>query len=339
MILTNTIGYNAPGFVEGQKIAFPGTRHTTIAKQFKKRLRDKSLLPEITTNGDMYFEKGSTETVIPVLPIIETYATKPGDKAKYQLPKSSYERFIKGRERAWGLYFELEDKRYSAFDVEAPITQEAIAAMNDDKETELLTDVPLKVASFNTGNTAGFISRNVQLGAADAPVVLYETKAAADAAYNASTNPYVATSLRYVQRGINSLRQFKGASTLTGLKAVMPVMVADALQADERFGKADGMGDAKSVIRGDVYSLGKISGADVYVSNALPVYSDANGNPVYPVYFLDKSAIVYTEDMMVDERQLTDIDYWGTFSRSKLVYDWFLQYPERLAVGYVKIAA
>lgn len=330
MILTNTIGYNAPGFVEGQKIAFPGTRHTTIAKQFKKRLRDKSLLPEITTNGDMYFEKGSTETVIPVLPIIETYATKPGDKAKYQLPKSSYERFIKGRERAWGLYFEVEDKRFSAFDVEAPITQEAIAAMNDDKETELLTDIPLKVADFNTGNNAGFITRNVQLGAADAPVFLYESKSAVDA----SSETYKATSLRYVQRGINSLRQFKGASTLTGLKVVMPVMVADALQADERFGKADGMGDAKSVIRGDVYSLGKISGAEVYVSNALPVYGD-----VYPVYFLDKSALVYTEDMMVDERQLTDIDYWGTFSRSKLVYDWFLQYPERLAVGYVKIAA
>ena len=338
MIQTNTIGYNAPGFVEGQKLSFPGTRHTTIAKQFKKRLRDKSLLPEITTNGDMYFEKGSTEAVMPVLPIIETYATKPGDKAKYQIPKSSYERFIKGRERAWGLYFELEDKRFSAFDVEAPITQEAISAMNDDKETELLNDIPLKVASFNTGNTAGFLSKNVQLGAANAPVVLYDAKAAADSAYNASTNPYVASSLRYFQRGVNSLRQFKGASTLAGLKIVCPVMVADALQADERFGKADGMGDAKSVIRGDVYSLGKISGADVYVSNALPVYSDANGNPVYPVYFLDKSAIVYTEDMMVDERQLTDIDYWGTFARSKLVYDWFLQYPERLAVGYVKVA-
>ena len=69
MIQTNTIGYNAPGFVEGQKLSFPGTRHTTIAKQFKKRLRDKSLLPEITTNGDMYFEKGSTEAVMPVLPM------------------------------------------------------------------------------------------------------------------------------------------------------------------------------------------------------------------------------------------------------------------------------
>ena len=273
-----------------------------------------------------------------MLPIIETYATKPGDKAKYQLPKSSYERFIKGRERAWGLYFEMEDKKIAAFDVEAPITQEAIAAMNDDKETEFLTDIPLKVADFNTGNTAGFISRKVQLGAANAPVVLYETKAAADAAYDASTNPYVATSLRYFQRGVNSLRQFKGASTLAGLKIVCPVMVADALQADEKFVKADGMGDAKSVIRGDVYTLGKISGADVYVSNAMPVNYDGDGNPVYTVYFLDKSAIVYTEDMMVDERQLTDIDYWGTFSRSKLVYDWFIQYPERFAVGYVKIA-
>ncbi len=333
MILTNTIGYNAPGFVAGQNISFPGTRHTTIAKQFKKRLRDKSLLPEITTSGDFYFEKGSTEAIIPVLPIIETYATKPGDKAKYQLPKSSYERFIKGRERAWGLYFEMEDKKIATFDVEAPITQEAIAAMNDDKETEFFTDIPLKVASFNTGNTAGFISRNVKLGSAATPVTLYPDGTITDTSEAPGARP-----LRYLQRGVNSLRQFKGASTLAGLKIVCPVMVADALQADEKFVKADGMGDAKSVIRGDVYTLGKISGADVYVSNAMPVNYDGDGNPVYTVYFLDKSAIVYTEDMMVDERQLTDIDYWGTFSRSKLVYDWFLQYPERFAVGHVKIA-
>lgn len=328
MITTEQLGYNAPGFVPGQKLSFPGTRHTTIAKQFKKRLRDKSLLPEITTNGDIYFEKGSTEAVIPVLPLIETYATKPGDKAKYQLPKSSMERFIRGRMRAWGLYFELEDKKFSSFDIEAPITQEAINQMNDDKETEFFTDIPLKIATFNKGNEAGFITRNVELGAADAPVFLYESK---DEVTD-SSETHKATALRYLQRGVNALRQFKGASTLTGLKIVMPVMVADALQADERFSKADGMGDVKSVIRGDVYSLGRISGADVYVSNALPVYGD-----VYPVYFLDKSAIAYTEEMMVDERQLTDIDYWGTFSRSKLEYDWMLLYPERVALGYVKI--
>ena len=330
MIPNNTLGYNAPGFVEGQKISFPGTRHTTIVKQFKKRLRDKSLLPLITTSGDIYFEKGSTEAVIPVLPIIETYATKPGDKAKYQLPKSSYERFVKGRERAVGLYFELEDKKFSSFDVEAPIVQEMLAQMNDDKETELLLDVPLKVPQWNTGTNAGFISRNINLGSATSPVTLNP---------DGTLSSGQARPLRYVQRGVNMLRQFKGASTLAGLKVVMPVMAADALQADEKFIKADGMGDAKSVIRGDVYSLGKISGADVYVSNALPIYYDASGNPVYPIYFLDKSALVYTEDLIVDERNLSDIDYWGTFSRTKLVYDWMLQYPERFAVGYVKIAA
>jgi hypothetical protein len=330
MILTNTIGYNAPGFVPNQKLSFPGTRHTTIVKQFKKRLRDKSLLPEITTSGDFYFEKGSTEAVIPVLPIIETYATKPGDKAKYQLPKSSYERFVKGRERAVGLYFELEDKKFSSFDVEAPIVQEMLAQMNDDKETELLLDIPLKVPTWNTGSGAGFISRNINLGSAASPVTVNP---------DGTLTSGQVRPLRYVQQGVNMLRQFKGSSTLAGLKVVMPVMVADALQADEKFIKADGMGDTKSVIRGDVYSLGKISGADVYVSNALPIYYDGSGNPVYPIYFLDKSAIVYTEDMIVDERNLSDIDYWGTFSRSKLVYDWFLQYPERFAVGYAQIAA
>lgn len=329
-ILTNTIGYNAPEFVEGVKLNFPGTRATTVAKQFKKRLRDKSLLPEITTIWGDKLEKGSTEYLIPVLPIIETYATKPGDKVKYQFPKSSMERFIIGRERAWGIHVEQEDKHFSAFDIESPLIQEALLSMNEAIETELLDDIPLKVASFNTGNTAGFISKNVQLGSATTPVTLYP-----DGVPDGTSN--AAMPLRYLQRGVNSLRQYKGASNLTGLKIVCNVMVADALQADKRFIKADGMGDSTSVIRGDVYSLGRISGADVYVSNALPIKSDASGNPIYPVYFLDKSAIAYHDEMKVDDRNMTDIDYWGTFSRSKLVYDWFLQYPERLAVGYVKI--
>ena len=327
-IETNTIGYNALGFVEGVKLNFPGTRATTTAKQFKKRLRDKSLLPEITTIWGNKLEKGSTEYLIPVLPIIETYVTKPGDKVKYQLPKSSTERFIIGRERAWGIHVEQEDKHFSAFDIESPLIQEALTQMNEDIETEMLEDIPLKVASFNTGNNAGFITRNVALGAADNPVALNP-----DGTLSAGQ----ARPLRYFQRAVNSLRQYKGSSGFTGLKIVCNVMVADALQADEKFVKADGMGDATSVIRGDVYSLGKISGADVYVSNALPVYDD-DGTPVYPVYVLDKSAIAYHDEMKVDDRNMTDIDYWGTFSRSKLVYDWFLQYPERLAIGYVTIA-
>ena len=326
-ILTNTIGYNAPGFVEGVALNFPGTRVTTTAKQFKKRLRDKSLLPEITTIWGNKLEKGSTEYLIPVLPLIETYATKPGDKVKYQLPKSSMERFVIGRERAWGIHVEQEDKHFSAFDIESPLIQEALVQMNEDIETEMLSDIPLKVASFNTGNNAGFITRNVALGSADSAVTLNP---------DGTLTSGQVRPLRYFQKAVNALRQYKGASTLTGLKIVCNVMVADALQADERFVKADTMGDATSVIRGDVYSLGKISGAEVYVSNALPVYDDS-GTPVYPVYVLDKSAIAYHDEMKVDDRNLTDIDYWGTFSRSKLVYDWFLQYPERLAVGYVKI--
>ncbi|MBQ4199130.1 MAG: hypothetical protein II649_04535 [Kiritimatiellae bacterium] len=325
-ILTNTIGYNAPGFVEG-KLNFPGTRSTTTAKQFKKRLRDKSLLPEITTIWGDKLEKGSTEYLIPVLPLIETYATKPGDKVKYQLPKSSMERFVIGRERAWGIHVEQEDKHFSAFDIESPLIQEALVQMNEDIETEMLEDIPLKVASFNTGNNAGFTTRNVALGAADTPVTLNPDGTLA----SGQVRP-----LRYLQRAVNSLRQYKGSSGLTGLKIVCNVMVADALQADEKFVKADTMGDATSVIRGDVYSLGKISGAEIYVSNALPVYEGEDAL-VYPVYVLDKSAIAYHDEMKVDDRNMTDIDYWGTFSRSKLVYDWFLQYPERLAVGYVSI--
>ena len=100
----NTLGYATPGFVSGVPLNHPGTQQAIIAKGFKKRLRDTSILPYITNNtyqGE--FRHSGTEIQIPILPIITPYRMKPGDKMKYQIPKSTVESFFIGREMGWGL--------------------------------------------------------------------------------------------------------------------------------------------------------------------------------------------------------------------------------------------
>ena len=113
--------------------------------------------------------------------------------------------------------------------------------------------------------------------------------------------------------------------------------VGTRLQTSE-LRNADWTGDAQSIIRGNVKGIGKLNGSDVIVNNRLPIYkTTVNGTAVncYPVLFIDKSAISYIEEVAFRDTGMKDIDYWGTFNRNKIIYDWFILYPERFGVGFV----
>jgi hypothetical protein len=326
---TNTIGYSTPGFVPGVAHNFPGSQQPVIAKGFKKRFRDKSILPYITNNTyEGTFKHQGTEVQIPILPIIHTYRVKPGDKVKYQTPKSTLERFYIGRERAFGLHIEDEDKLFSRFDLESPILAEASKQMADDVEFEFFNDIISKCASYNTGSNAGWMSKDVNLGSATNPVTLKKTAAEATAAGMAAAPDY------FVE-GVNALQQYPEAGE-ANFKIVASVPVLSRLQTSE-LRQADVMGDAKSTIRGNVRMLGRLGDSDIIANNRMPVYKDASGANVYPVLFVDKSAISFVQEVSLRDTGMKDIDYWGTFNRTKLIYDWFLLYPERFGVGYVKL--
>ena len=96
-------------------------------------------------------------------------------------------------------------------------------------------------------------------------------------------------------------------------------------------------GDATSVIRGSVRKLGRLGDADIFVDNRiLPVITEGTAT-VYPVLFIDKSAISFVQEVVLRDMGMKDIDYWGTFNRTKVIYDWFALYPERFGVGYVTL--
>ena len=87
---------------------FPATQHEIYETEFRKRFRDKSILSLVTNREwEGRFRKTGQTIHVPVLPLIHTNVTKPGEKIKYQEPKGAEETFTINRERYFA--FKLED--------------------------------------------------------------------------------------------------------------------------------------------------------------------------------------------------------------------------------------
>jgi hypothetical protein len=257
--------------------------------------------------------------------------TKPGEKIKYQEPKGAEETFTINRERYFAFKLEDEDKIFSKMDLESPLIAEGTRQMSEDVEGEFFADVPSKVHFCNQGNTAGFKSGSFQLGAAGAPVKLFKTSDAC----TAGSGTYKNVAPDYVVSCINALNEMPGGLD-TKPFVIIPVAVANVLQTSE-IKRADWMGDAESALRKSVRFLGELNGANIIVDNQLPMWRADGSNPAeYLIFFGDTSAITFADEARV-KNKLDSVEEWGEFHRSKMIYDWFVRYPERIGCGYVSI--
>lgn len=311
---------------------FPATQQEIYETEFRKRFRDKSILPLITNRDwEGRFRKTGQTIHVPVLPLIHTNATKPGEKVKYQEPKGAEEVFTIGRERYFAFKLEDEDKIFSKLDLESPLIAEGTRQMSEDVEGEFFADVPSKVHVCNQGNAAGFKSASFDLGSASEPTVLYKTNALC--AGSSETHKNVAPD--YIVSCINALNEMPGGLD-TKPFVVVPVAVANVLQTSE-LKRADWMGDAESALRKNVRFLGELNGANIIVDNQIPMWRASGSTPAkYLVFFGDTSAITFAEEARVKDK-LQSVEEWGEFHRSKLIYDWFVRYSERVGCGYVSI--
>lgn len=318
-------------FPSGQ-LNFPSTQQTIIEAAFKQRFRDKSIMPILCNRSfEGKFKKRGTEIKVPILPIIETHKMKAGDLPKYQSPKGSEESFFINRERYFGLKFEDEDRIFSMMDIESPVLAEANRQMAEDVEQEFLADIITKVHPCNTGNAAGIRSGSYKLGDAADPVHLFKTESACTA--SAETIKSVAPD--YIVACINALNEMPGGLD-TKPFVIIPTAVANILQTSE-LKMANWMGDAQSVLRKSVRMLGDLAGATVIVDNQLPMWAEDATNPKkFAIYFGDQSAVSFADEARITAK-LEQAGEWGTFHRSKMIYDWFVKYPERIGTGYVTI--
>lgn len=314
---------------------FPATQQEIYETEFRKRFRDKSILPMITNREwEGRFRKTGQTIHVPVLPLIHTNVTKPGEKVKYQEPKGAEEVFTINRERYFAFKLEDEDKIFSKLDLESPLIAEGTRQMSEDVEAEFFADVPSKVHVCNQGNTSGFKSASFDLGSAVNPVTLYKTGTACDAATSV-THRNVAPD--YIVSCINALNEMPGGLD-TKPFVIVPVAVANVIQTSE-LKRADWMGDAESALRKSVRFLGELNGANIIVDNQIPMWRASGGDPAkYLIFFGDTSAVTFADEARVKDK-LQSVEEWGEFHRSKMIYDWFVRYPERIGCGYVTIAA
>lgn len=310
-----------------------GTQITQFEKAFKKVLRDKSIMSLITNRRYQgRFRNTGTAIEIPIMPEIGIRHTKYGDTITYDTLSNDTVKFVINRESYWAIKILEEDKAFAQFNIEAPVTQEAAIRLGEAIEERFFQDILGKCHASNTGNGAGVISGMYDLGTAAAGKTIDKDNVT-----------------EYILAGLSALREQPGGKT-GNYRVVVPTYVGYLLQNSD-LKKADWMGDAQSVLRKDVQLLGSIGGADIIVSDKILAATgksgvgvegdDANGAKAdvasittAPVMFVDTDAICYAEEVTINDK-LRDADKWGTFIRTKVIYDWFVMWPEKFAVGYV----
>lgn len=313
------------------QLNFPATQQEIYETTFKTRFRDKSILPRITNrNYEGKFRKKGTKINVPILPIIETHKTKVGEKVKYQEPKGASESFTINRERYFAFKMEDEDKIFSSMDLESPLITEANRQMAEDVEQEFLADIIYKVHPANTGVEAGIRSGSYNLGTGAAPVRLFKTETAMGASAGQLAPDYLVAC-------INALNEMPGGLD-TKPFVIIPTAVANVVQTSE-LKRADWMGDASSVMRKSVQFLGEINGAMIIVDNQLPMWRATSSKAAcFAIFFGDSSAVAFADEARV-KGKLESVEEWGEFHRSKMIYDWFTIYPERIGAGFVTVTA
>ena len=313
------------------QLNFPATQQEIYETTFKTRFRDKSILPRITNRGyEGKFRKKGTTINVPILPIIETHKTVVGEKVKYQEPKGASEKFTINRERYFAFKLEDEDKIFSSMDLESPLITEANRQMAEDVEKEFLADIIYKVHASNTGKTAGIRSGSYDLGTNAAPVRLWKNQTAMGTSDGQLAPDYLVAC-------INTLNEMPGGLD-TKPFVIIPTAVANVLQTSELH-RADWMGDAQSVMRKAVQFLGELNGATSIVDNQLPMWAKTTTDAAqFAIFFGDSSAIAFADEARV-KGKLESVEDWGEFHRSKMIYDWFVTYPERIGTGFVTVNA
>jgi len=105
---------------------FPSTQHVIFETEFRRRLRDLSVIDKITSKTwKGRFRNAGAQIRIPRLPLVQTNKRKPGDPVAYQDLNGSEEVFTINRERDVAFHVEVEDNIFSPMNLESAVNKEA----------------------------------------------------------------------------------------------------------------------------------------------------------------------------------------------------------------------
>lgn len=289
----------------------------------KENMRDATMLTRITNTEfqGKFRNKGDT-IIVRKTPLIETKKYIDGKHIAYEDPTAEDEKFTIDRARYYA--FRVHDINQALSDIPnfaGTWTKEGAVQLAEDMETEFFSEVYTQVDTANAGNSAGRISGNYDLGSVAHPLQLFKTSAEASSSYQSSVVDAIAACA-------GALDEQKGGKNARPW-LIIPSAVAVRIQTSE-MKDASMTGDAKSIIRLGVESIGSIGGMDIYRSNLIYKWTDGtNSKPTFACLFGDNSAITFANEISKTE-MLRDTDSFSDLHRSLCVYDWFVRWPERI---------
>lgn len=309
---------------------FPSTQHIIFETEFRRRLRDLSVIDKITSKTwKGRFRNAGAQIRIPCLPLVQTNKRKPGDPVAYQDLKGSEEVFTINRERDVAFHVEVEDNIFSPMNLESAVNKEARAQLAEDRDMEFFKDIYAKCHEKNQGNTAGVRYGAYDVGSSLQPVYLYKTDGEAATAGGAAAHKFSAT--EFVTNLVAMIEEWPGGSQ-GELTVLMPTCVQNRLLNSE-LKYADRMGDQMSVLRKGVKYLGDIAGAHIIGCNQLPYWAASGSLPNrFMCMVINSQAVEYVDEVIIDEN-IKDKDKYGNFYRTLAIYDWFARYPELFGYG------
>lgn len=313
---------------------FPGTQQIIYETEFRRRLRDLSVVDKITSKSwKGRFRNVGTKITIPCLPLVETHKRKPGDPVKYQNLVGSKEEFEINRMRDCAFHVDIEDNLFAPQNLESAVNKEARAQFAEDRDLEFFADIYAKCHSANCGSEAGIRHGTYDLGTITAPVKLYKT----DKEANEATGDHNLSATEFITNLVATIEEWPGGNQ-GNLTVLVPTCIQNRLINSE-LKRADMMGDALSVLRKGVKYIGEIAGATIIGCNQLPWWKADTANSLgqrFLCMVVNSQAIEYVDEVIIDEN-LKDKDQYGNFYRTLGIYDWFARYPELFGYGIASL--
>lgn len=308
----------------GQAPNLPGTQ-AIIQDEWRRRVRAASVMDKcVSTDWKGRFKGVGTTIERPVLPLIKVNDRKRGDPVKYQDLKGASETFTINKMMDVAYHIDVEDDVFSMKNLESAANKEAQASMAEYRDLKFFADIFTKCDSANQGANAGVVSGLYNLGTASAPVSLKKLDSQVTGANDC-------TATEFMTRLTATLKEWPIAKE-GDIRIVCHSWVKTQLINGE-LKYADHMGDQMSVLRKGTDYIGDIDGASIIGCDQLPMWGSGSEKKFLVMAFNTKG-VQFVDEFLINEK-LKDKDQYGDFYRSMNIYDWFADYPELFAYGYV----
>jgi len=304
-----------PGALGAHPTSYSGTFIPEIwSTKLVEKYYDGSVLPQIT-NTDYEGEIASygDKVIIRTMPSVSIKQYEIGQQLETEFPEAPVIELLIDK----GLYYQtaIDDVIAKQQDIDQMNlwAEDSSEQLKISLDTEVLAFLPANVDAANTGDTAGRISGNVDLGTTAAALAIDKTN--------------ILDTILYMGQVLDEQNVPE-----TGRFLVLPFWATTLLKMSD-IKDASLTGDGTSPLRNGM--VGRIDRFTVYTSNLLP--RNAGTAPAWGTVFLagHKDAATFATQMTKTET-LRSTSTFGNLMRGLVVYGYQMIKPEAMCVAYVQ---